>query len=817
MTADATLQHLYHFCNHLPHRPYVDFRPYFSYQEDSSGLIGATVTLPNCLSAHVRHAASQRKWQTERVAKKDAAFQAYSALYEAALLNDNLLPLCHDWNPDQDDDLDEGRVGLTDISPQIDIWYEMGVEKAGLKWHETAVTVIPPDILRKDGETDVRFLLTTPGRLHPVPPLSLNWDSERTFIVKVGRSVPVPQPDDHGLKLLRDATMLFYTSVRSERLACCSNDFLTLFAPYLKYEGLAKWLQTNIQRSKASSIVGTSPKSLVRVPYPNNPPYIFRAWLESEEGDVVECERLPRRRNFRSPAVPKATGGPPASSGLSKESRLETFSADECTFDGLPLPMARIGLFMPEILQHIVEFTISDRVKSGLLKRVPFQSREHIITAICAPSARRQTDYQRFEFLGDSILKYVVSCHLFVSQPDWHEGLLTLKRSQLVSNANLAGAATRNDLSPYIITEGISYKDWTAPVFPSAHHVQENRHVSSKTLADVVEALIGAAWADSGMSAAMKCINVFLPAIPPVPTNFATLTIPEEVPFGTANEVESLIRYTFNNPILLLEALTHPSCGGHSRTDSYQRLEYLGDAVLDMLIADDMATRLDRLSQGRMTQVKAALVNARLLGFLCLDLRRLGTHGAVQTDAVGRTTATTSTREVHLATFMRTASSELAAAQHASQARYALHQDDIRRQLDGGKQYPWMELLRLRPDKFYSDIVESVLGAIFVDAGGSLLPCAAFIETLGLRAYIDRLIDEVVDVSHPRERVQRWAGARTVTYDVQRNEVDGRFQCSLLVDKVMVAEVYGCCDREEAITRVASQVEKMLSSGDTVL
>ena len=344
-----------------------------------------------------------------------------------------------------------------------------------------------------------------------------------------------------------------------------------------------------------------------------------------------------------------------------------------------------------------------------------------------------------------------------------HEGLLTLKRSQLVSNTTLAGTAVRNDLPPYIITESIAYKDWTVPVFPSTQNTQESRHVSSKTVADVVEALIGAAWVDSGMSAARKCINVFLPAIPSSPTNFATVKAPEHVDFGVTHEIESLVGYTFNSPTLLLEALTHPSCGGHSRTDSYQRLEYLGDAILDVLIARHMATRLDCLSQGRMTQLKAALVNARLLGFLCLDLRHRETHRAVQTNAAGRTTETTTTREVHLATYMRAASLDLTAAQHANQERYAQHRDSIRRKLESGNQYPWVELLHLRPDKFYSDLIESVLGAIYVNACGNLLPCFAFMERLGLQTYITRLINETFDALHPRERVQRRAGSRDIT------------------------------------------------------
>jgi Dicer dimerisation domain len=41
----------------------------------------------------VRHAQGRNAWRTEQAAIKDAAFQAYMALYKAGLLNDNLLPL----------------------------------------------------------------------------------------------------------------------------------------------------------------------------------------------------------------------------------------------------------------------------------------------------------------------------------------------------------------------------------------------------------------------------------------------------------------------------------------------------------------------------------------------------------------------------------------------------------------------------------------------------------------------------------------------------------------------------------------------------
>ena len=59
---------------------------------------------------------------------------------------------------------------------------------------------------------------------------------------------------------------------------------------------------------------------------------------------------------------------------------------------------------------------------------------------------------------------------------------------------------------------------------------------------------------------------------------------------------------------------------------------------------------------------------------------------------------------------------------------------------------------------------------------------------------MSRLIDEGVDVLHPRERMQRRAGAKIIVYDVQQNRADGRYRCTLLVAKVAVAEVGDCWD-----------------------
>jgi hypothetical protein len=53
---------------------------------------------------------------------------------------------------------------------------------------------------------------------------------------------------------------------------------------------------------------------------------------------------------------------------------------------------------------------------------------------------------ERLELLGDSILKYAVSCHLFLKYPEKHEGQLTARRSWAVCNATLHKLGTDHKL-----------------------------------------------------------------------------------------------------------------------------------------------------------------------------------------------------------------------------------------------------------------------------------------------------------------------------------------------------------------------------------
>lgn len=71
--------------------------------------------------------------------------------------------------------------------------------------------------------------------------------------------------------------------------------------------------------------------------------------------------------------------------------------------------------------------------------------------------------------------------------------------------------------------------------------------------------------------------------------------------------------YRFKDMKLLTIALTHPSYGSDHHTAHYQRLEFLGDAVLELAISRYLFEKMPQGSEGRMTRVRAALVREESL------------------------------------------------------------------------------------------------------------------------------------------------------------------------------------------------------------
>jgi ribonuclease-3 len=81
------------------------------------------------------------------------------------------------------------------------------------------------------------------------------------------------------------------------------------------------------------------------------------------------------------------------------------------------------------------------------------------------------------------------------------------------------------------------------------------------------------------------------------------------------NEFQARIGYTFKDVELLRLALTHPSvaheAGSHIQTN--QRLEFLGDAVLQLILTRALYDRFSGFGEGPLTKARATLVNRRML------------------------------------------------------------------------------------------------------------------------------------------------------------------------------------------------------------
>ncbi len=73
-------------------------------------------------------------------------------------------------------------------------------------------------------------------------------------------------------------------------------------------------------------------------------------------------------------------------------------------------------------------------------------------------------------------------------------------------------------------------------------------------------------------------------------------------------QCQSRIGYSFQQPRILLEALTHAS-RAESRVSSNERLEFLGDAILGMVICEELFYRFPHLLEGELTRIKSAVVS----------------------------------------------------------------------------------------------------------------------------------------------------------------------------------------------------------------
>ena len=91
----------------------------------------------------------------------------------------------------------------------------------------------------------------------------------------------------------------------------------------------------------------------------------------------------------------------------------------------------------------------------------------------------------------------------------------------------------------------------------------------------------------------------------------------------TLTALEERIGYKFGNPSLLKQALTHSSFTNEQKLNkakNYERLEFLGDAVLELVSSDFLYREHPDVPEGELTKMRASMVCEPALAFCAKDL-----------------------------------------------------------------------------------------------------------------------------------------------------------------------------------------------------
>lgn len=431
------------------------------------------------------------------------------------------------------------------------------------------------------------------------------------------------------------------------------------------------------------------------------------------------------------------------------------------------------------------------------------------------------------------------------------EGLLSLLKDRLVSNARLYRAANDSGLDQFIVTQQLTQKGWRPPYISEllADQPRKNakRTISTKTLADVVEAIIGVSYVDGGIVKALQCISLFLGE-----SQTKSFAAVRDVLFSAAEPkgmalptdfqpLEELLGYVFQEKALLVEAMTHPSYNVGGTVAGFDRLEFIGDAILDFIVVEELYAIANPkpLENHQMHLLRTALVNADILAFLVMewnyhqlrfDVTVSGDNSPASEDSdpIGMNhkqsnkkkkrnpTPQITPTEISLPlwSFMRQASPELVLERKATKARHADLRGSILEAMEMGTHYPWALFARLHAQKFYSDLYEALVGAIWVDSGPDFGACRDFVEKSGVLPYLRRLLRDEVHALHPKEELGRLADKEKVEYvvtAVDSENGEGReWACEVKIGKRSVINVDGCLFKEEAKVTAATRACEIL-------
>ncbi|KAF8859184.1 RNase3 domain-containing protein, partial [Acephala macrosclerotiorum] len=825
LDTDTAKGHLECFCSRLSSHSEVQMRPEYiilkECQEGEQGetsLVRAKVILPATLDHSLRIHESQIQWKSEKNAAKDAAFEAYVALYRAGLVNDHLLPLSFTEHSKYMEDQDS----LIEVEQQFNPW--PAVARA---WeHKEKLQQRILTVKGEAGSTKCQIQMLIPAHVPDMKAIRIYFSSLSEWKIGFGPATTIP----HSLLTADDTTALLSLSYghrwEVERLR-----HIALFkAADLNISSFLQEDLSSISMDCADDTLG-----LLRDPQNRGHPYLFHKWLSTkpplnsvqkphkdhesfpQDQPFVAVKKWSHRSDFLHPTAPDL-----APNGGHLAEYFTVFPRSLLRVDTLPMALSRFGLLIPSILHNIEVQLLVGELCATVLSGIEIPDFELIRTAISAPVAREQENYQKLEFLGDSVLKFFTSIFAASNYPHWPEGYLSRKKDAIVSNSRLCKAGLDRGLDKFILTKIFTGRKWR-PIYVDTQlgdQEKTTREMPTKTIADVVESLIGAGWKIGSYPTSLSIAKVFLPEIdlPSLEDGRSRLfeIAAANVPLpANLHYLETLVGYPFKKKSLLIQSMSHSSYS--MATASYDRLEFLGDAILEIIIVTELMKYEEELSHPLMHLYKTSLVNGDYLSFIALEWKITQRKTDLKEDPdSGVLTKEESVFSLPLWRFMRHGLPDIGDTQCEVERRHALLRCDIVHALEKGDEYPWSLLARVNANKFYSDLVESILGAVWVDSG-SLDACEQVLDRMGILKLMHRLIKDQVHALHPREELQILAKGKKVKYEEQvRKSADAgdEWLCTVCIGDHQIIEVASGVSSEEVRTRAAEGAVALLRSAN---
>lgn len=179
---------------------------------------------------------------------------------------------------------------------------------------------------------------------------------------------------------------------------------------------------------------------------------------------------------------------------------------------------------------------------------------------------------ERLEFLGDTIIKCIVSEYLFERYPDQDEGFMTRLKTKIEDKTSLARFAKRLAIDNYMII---------------SRQIEENNGRNSpKLLEDAFESFMGALYFDSGFDICKQFLRIILET----EIDYAELL------YKDTNYKDHLLRFyhrnRWNHPEYIVHSIAGPQ---HCRTYTIGILDAEKKLIMDCLVTDNSKKRAEQL------------------------------------------------------------------------------------------------------------------------------------------------------------------------------------------------------------------------------